>query len=62
MNQPKGGILLWERARVEIDEEGFYTGRLYEKLGERICAGWGNLPGEPMPRGSARPSISREDG
>ena len=62
MNRPKGCILLWERARGQIDAEGFYAGRLYEKLGGRICAGWGNLPGEPMPRGSARPSILREDG
>lgn len=62
MNRTKGGILLWERARVEIDAAGFYAGRLYERLGGRICAGWENLPGGPMQCGFARPSISREDG
>lgn len=62
MNRLKGGILLWERARVEIDGAGFYAGRLYERLGGRICAGWENLPSGTNLRGSVRPSIMREDG
>ena len=33
MNRPNGGILLWGRARVEIDAAGFYASGLYEKLG-----------------------------
>lgn len=62
MNRPNGGILLWGRARVEIDAAGFYASGLYEKLGGRICAGWENLPGGPKSCGFERPSISREDG